>query len=427
MRSLIGLLACAALTACGATPAATSPDGAISQPDGATSNPDSAPDGGSPDVSSTAPIIAPPPTGAPIQATAIAVGHNRHACAILADETVACWGQNTFGELGDASSRLLQRAGASAVPGLSGVRQLGIGTGSFCGASGTCWVSEPTCALQKDGVAKCWGPGLYGQLGNGKEGAEYFEDAPVTVGLSEIADLSVGSDAACAATKAGEVWCWGRNDRGELGFLSPPCGPFHQFKTDTQPPPQPVACASSPHRVPGLTGVGRVAVANGRQCALHTDGHVSCWGSARLGGPFGGVSTGGGVAAVPKTVDGVTAVDIALADTFSCASRADGFGVCWDGVFGVLKPLANVSGLRRLRGFKNDAIGFETDGTIKQWSSNAASPGFADARDLDKGALDLSLNEIQSCVVRADRGVRCWKETIGTRAETEAAVLAQSP
>jgi alpha-tubulin suppressor-like RCC1 family protein len=308
------------------------------------------------------------------------------------------------------------------VTGLTGVRQLGIGTGSVCGPSGSCWVSETTCALQKDGVAKCWGPGHYGQLGNGKQGAEYVEYVPVTVALADIADLSVGSDSACAVTKAGEVWCWGRNDGGELGFTSPSCGPFHQFRTDTQPPPQAVSCATEPQKVPGLAGFARVAVARGRQCALHTDGHVSCWGRFRAGGSIPGTIAGTGSPAVPATVANVTAAEIAVADTFSCASRTDGTVACWDAAFGALTPLTNVAGVARIRAFTNVAVGFQADGTIKEWSSSTSS-GLADTRTLDQGALDLGLHEIRSCVVGADRGVRCWERD--DRTETEAVVLAQ--
>ena len=93
-------------------------------------------------------------------ATQIAVG-GYHACALLADRTVKCWGDNTDGELGFVTT---EKCGGSeafpcsitpkTVPGLGDVVQLAAGR-------------RHTCAILGDGRVKCWGWNGFGQLGDG--------------------------------------------------------------------------------------------------------------------------------------------------------------------------------------------------------------------------------------------------------------------
>jgi alpha-tubulin suppressor-like RCC1 family protein len=105
----------------------------------------------------------PGPFGGPVlvpglagPATAIAVGAE-HACAVLATGggTVACWGADTSGELGNGYADA--SAPASTVPGLSGVVQVAIG-------------SSNTCAVLADGGVACWGSNEYEQLGEAADG-----------------------------------------------------------------------------------------------------------------------------------------------------------------------------------------------------------------------------------------------------------------
>ena len=79
-----------------------------------------------------------------------------HNCAILDDGSVACWGYNQDGTLGDGtySDRY--------VP----VPMLGFGSGIDAELLSSGYYH--TCALLSDQSVSCWGSNEYGQIGNGE-------------------------------------------------------------------------------------------------------------------------------------------------------------------------------------------------------------------------------------------------------------------
>jgi hypothetical protein len=132
------------------------------------------------------------------------------------------------------------------VPKLDHVVQLATGQSEACAITATgdvwCWDAErqtklvemPTlhgatalaanhlhaCVLVK-GEAWCWGENVFGQLGDGTStGLIERVKTPVRATLpSEAVKLGVGRDSTCALLKTGQVWCWGANDRGQLGTV----------------------------------------------------------------------------------------------------------------------------------------------------------------------------------------------------------------
>jgi alpha-tubulin suppressor-like RCC1 family protein len=101
----------------------------------------------------TVPSEGAPPVPGVGRATAVAAG-DHHACALLADTTVVCWGDNEYGQLGRGQTG--PPAGAAPVPGLTGVTELTAG-------------GAHTCALPGDGRVLCWGWNFLGQLGDGSQ------------------------------------------------------------------------------------------------------------------------------------------------------------------------------------------------------------------------------------------------------------------
>ena len=98
---------------------------------------------------------------------AIAAG-NQFTCAVKHDGSVVCWGDNTFGQLGDGSKT------ASDKPVL--VKGLGA---SIAVAAG----SGHACAVAADGKVWCWGEIGNGKLGNGATGGSSL--VPVMVKTSD--------------------------------------------------------------------------------------------------------------------------------------------------------------------------------------------------------------------------------------------------
>lgn len=192
-------------------------------------------------------------------ATAISAG-GYHTCALLADGTVRCWGFGYNGELGNGIA-LLDPPFASAVPvavtGISTAVGISAGFNHTCallsGGGVRCWgensygqigngqIGQPvltpdvtagvltavtisaggyhTCVLLSDGSARCWGANYTGQIGNGT--VVDFPSAVVTpeivIGISGVASISGGADHTCAALTNGTVWCWGSNNNEQLG------------------------------------------------------------------------------------------------------------------------------------------------------------------------------------------------------------------
>lgn len=134
--------------------------------------------------------------------TAIALNAGAtHFCAVLADGSARCWGDNSSGQLGDNS--LTDRQVPVAVAGLSGVQ--GISGGEF-----------HTCATTATGL-KCWGSNLLGQLGTGGFVSSLVPVNSTAVGAASIVRLAAGGRHNCALLGNGTTSCWGRNFEGQLG------------------------------------------------------------------------------------------------------------------------------------------------------------------------------------------------------------------
>lgn len=145
------------------------------------------------------------PTG--VKFSQLAVGPE-HTCAISSVGKVYCWGsQHAVGQPAGLGATV-----PTVKPGLSGLvaRSLSVGSGH-------------TCISDSAGAARCWGSNVRGQLGRGTTGG--FSSTPATVvGLpagAKVGSVAVGAQHSCAvlssSVPAGKAYCWGRNDRGQLG------------------------------------------------------------------------------------------------------------------------------------------------------------------------------------------------------------------
>lgn len=148
-------------------------------------------------------------------ARAITTG-SRHACALLnaADggTRATCWGDNNYGQLG------LGHTTSVALP-----TEL---TGLFATNPGHALVqidasAYHTCALGKTAVW-CWGRNNWGQLGTGDLAPRRLPTIVMERGAQDgIVDIAAGFFHTCALERSGKLWCWGRNELGAVGIGSP--------------------------------------------------------------------------------------------------------------------------------------------------------------------------------------------------------------
>lgn len=165
--------------------------------------------------------------------------------------------------------------------------------------------SRHSCAVN-GGRAYCWGANDRGQLGDGELETR---DAPTpVVGELEFAQVSAGLSHSCGVTRAGEAYCWGADDRGQLGDAT-------------------TTSRSAPVRVAGSYSFRVVRTGNNHTCGLSTAGEVACWG-ANDRGQLGDGSTSLRSSPVRVAAD-IRFVSVSAGWNHSCAVATDGAAWCW--------------------------------------------------------------------------------------------------
>ena len=94
-------------------------------------------------------------------ARAVAVGAFSHACAILDNGSVRCWGEGFFGELGYGGN--IFHVGDDETPAAVAPVDLGPGRTARAITAG----GHHTCVIVDDGRVRCWGNGQQGAVGLG--------------------------------------------------------------------------------------------------------------------------------------------------------------------------------------------------------------------------------------------------------------------
>ncbi len=133
-------------------------------------------------------------------AKSVTMGFN-HACALLADRTVKCWGSNAHGQLANGAF-----GGSSNVP----VAVAGLTDVAFIQAG-----AFHTCAIQTSGKAKCWGMNDNGQIGNNS--TTNVATPSDVVEQSNFTRVDSDNNHTCGLTKDGDVFCWGNDEFGQIG------------------------------------------------------------------------------------------------------------------------------------------------------------------------------------------------------------------
>jgi alpha-tubulin suppressor-like RCC1 family protein len=138
-------------------------------------------------------------------ATMVTAGGSHVCAANSATGDAWCWGDRSFGQVGDG---MRVRSNPISTPHYFGVSFRP--TKIFAANAGTCAIVS--------GQAFCWGLNNFGQLGNvGQPVGDSALPLPVTGLTSGVATMAAGLNHACAINTAGAISCWGDNTLGQRG------------------------------------------------------------------------------------------------------------------------------------------------------------------------------------------------------------------
>lgn len=190
------------------------------------------------------------------RAVQLALGFD-HACAVMEEGSVRCWGYNALGQLGYGHTdhigddEAVSEAGTVELPG----RALQVSAGN-----------SHSCALLEDGSVHCWGDNSLGELGYGDgwtcSGLGDAGTGGGRVALSgPVSQLLTNSVYNCALLRDGSVTCWGLEASAE------PIG-----CEELVPPPTDTAL-----------GAARLMLGVFGPCVQLRNGEVACWDVSTFG------------------------------------------------------------------------------------------------------------------------------------------------
>lgn len=304
---------------------------------------------------------APEPTPAqevPLQGTAQSlVIHGNHACVVLQDGAVACWG-------------------GSWAPGggFTGVTPLALGAPAQQISLG----DSHGCALLQDGAVRCWGKNVVDNYVYDTPAYYWGDDEPLasvpTLPLGQPArQVACGDDFTCTLLQDGSVHCLGRVPPG----------------LTTDPMPQ----AS-----PGGEVIQLVAEEN-RLCLLHQGGSVRCLGSSPWMGLGDQVPNGLVIgddetpAMAPTVAVGGKVRAISAGYNKTCALQENGKVRCWG--TNITQPVPGES--------------FANSLTI----GDDETPATFEDEDLGGIATQVTGGSIPTCSLLQGGAVRCWDRDYG--------------
>jgi alpha-tubulin suppressor-like RCC1 family protein len=263
-----------------------------------------------------------------------------------------------------------------------------------------------SCMLNAEGRAYCWGGNDRGQLG---AGAANSVATPLAVaGDVRFVAIAAGLSHSCAIARGGAAWCWGENERGQLGDRSTMA---HQ----------------APMRVADSRMFTTVDVGAAHSCALDSQGEALCWGSNSHGQL--GTETVTTELSAPALVAGDHRyTSLSLGWNFTCALDG-GRAFCWgenangqlgDGSITDRRAPVLVAGgltLRSISAGATHACGITPRGEAYCWGNNYGGQ-LGDGTRLSRETptavktslrfVAIATGALHTCALTSDGEAFCW-------------------
>lgn len=134
-----------------------------------------------------------------------------HRCATRTGGRLFCWGDSTQSALGLPGQNPVDANVPTEVTG---------GRTDWAEVAGG---TSATCARTTAQTIECWGDNSFRQLGDNSAFPFRAAPTPVAGGIADWVSVTAAEGYACAIRTGGALYCWGRNDLGQLG-LGPASG-----------------------------------------------------------------------------------------------------------------------------------------------------------------------------------------------------------
>lgn len=326
-------------------------------------------------------------------ARSISAGYS-FTCALLDNDQVKCWGANAHGQLGQGHT-----ADIGDAPGEMGDTLLPIDLGSGRTAKAITTGHSHVCALLDNDQVKCWGYntafgvlGLGDTVGRGDHPGEMGDALPaVDLGAGRTAvSLTAGAQHTCAVLDNQSVKCWGQAGRGQLGLGDTNHRGDASGEMGDALPPVDLG--------PGQVA-NEVFAGTSHTCAVLTTGNIKCWGDNRSGqlglgdtAERGSVpGTMGGALPTVSLGTGRTASSLSVGLASTCALLDDQTIKCWGG-----------NGTGAL------GIGDNVNRGDKPGQMGDSLPIVSVGTSLSVLALPTGNPNLFNCARLSDASIKCW-------------------